>query len=1494
MRAVPTPDPSDAPRVDILNFNFYDWDGERPIAGGAERYVLELARLIAALGLRPRLVQNARRPFARRHEGIEVVGVVASPTLDLARMSEGFRDAVAGASLVIASPVELAARLYEGTLVVGINHGIHWDYPNNRVEVHDPARDAAIVAAVRRCAACVCVDANFPNWLRCLDGTAAARTRRIANFVDLDTFRPADKSFDGRLTVLFPRRLCRERGFHDVVEAFDALLPRHDALDLHLCGEGGAAEEALAEAFAARHPGRVRRSRLALDAMPAAYAASHVVVVPTLFAEGTSLSCLEAMATRNAVVTTAVGGLPELVVDEWNALFQSPGAAGLAEALERLLADRAYAARLAANALTTVTAYARERWLARWQQVLHDALPARVPAPAAPAPPTCAPQGLEAAVARVGAERDAALAAADAERAARTAVAQQFHWAAGELAGIKASTGWAVLQQMYRVRFALFPRGSRREAWAKRLMHEARRHRGAGQGALPVAPAAAVPVPPALPAPPAPPAGQAPPQGQGHAPPRRPRPLVVCLPILEWSFRFQRPQQLARCQAAAGHDVLFAQHSFGDALAVQPIERGIEALTLPGPRGANPYRDRLDEADAQAMAQALLAHLDARGAVRFVVVVQLPFWAPLALRLRALAGCDVVYDCMDLHEGFASNTAAALSDESRLLREADLVVVSSQKLLDHARPHARALALVRNGVDHAHFAAVPDRRPAPGAVRTVGYYGAIADWFDSALVAGIAALRPHWRIVLVGSTWSADVAPLEAASNVLLTGERPYAELPALIADWDACIIPFRHTPLTEATNPVKVYEMLAAGKPVVSVGLPELADMAREGLVAAAEGAPAFVEAIERALGDDDAQRAQARRAFAARNTWTRRQQAFDAAVEALTPLVSIVIVTYNNRALNELCLASVLHDTDWPALDVIVVDNASRDGTPDLLREAAARDARVRIVLNDDNRGFSAANNQGAALARGAYLCFLNNDTVVHGGWLRTLVGHLRREAGLGLVGPVTNAIGNEAKIPVGYDDLAGFPAWMDAHCAAHRGRLDPISMLAFFCVVLPRDVWRRVGPLDERFGAGMFEDDDYNRRVRDAGYDVRLARDSFVHHWQRASFKLLGEEEYLRIYRENEARYAQKWAEPAPDALAPLRRAAAAAKATVVFAPSVGWDIPLAQRPHHMARVLAADGCAVVFDCTNAADPVDTLHEAAPGLFLYKGAPEALAALPRLVVWTFSYNVGYRDAFPAEARWVYDWIDDLAVFPYDQRALAAMHARALREADVVASVARPLHAQALRARPDALYVPNAVESGRFEREPAPNPALADPAFAAVLAAGRPVAGYYGALAHWFDYPLLAEAARRRPDWSFVLIGPDHDGSLARSGVAALPNVHALGPRPYASLPGYLHRFDVATIPFALNDITRATSPLKLYEYFAAGRPVVSAPMPECMAYPEVRIAGDAAAFAQALDAARADGRDPAHVAKLRALAEANTWRERTRVVMDAVQAARAQPRA
>ena len=961
---------------------------------------------------------------------------------------------------------------------------------------------------------------------------------------------------------------------------------------------------------------------------------------------------------------------------------------------------------------------------------------------------------------------------------------------------------------------------------------------------------------------------------------------VLILPVIDWHFRFQRPQQIARIFAQKGHPVTYASLSFGPELAVAHIEEGIQELQLPASKSLNVYVEMPSQADTGCIVEALLRFVLTTAPHRpWVCIAQLPFWEPIVSELAKRIAMPIVYDCMDDHAGFSTNGEIMLAAEDRLLHQADLVVASSDLLFAKIQEVSKQSLVVRNAVDYAHFAAVPGTQHTTSSTLIVGYYGAIADWFDSDLVAEMARLRPSWHFILIGSTFSANTKPLAGFSNIDLPGEKPYAKLPKLIAHWDCCIIPFKRLPLTEATNPVKVYEMLAAGKPVVAVSLPELLPIAELGLISLADTAAEFVREIESQISQDSLLRQKARRNYASKNTWEDRQDTLDQAIRQLYPLASVVVVTYNNLALNRLCLESLCNDTDYPNYEIIVVDNASSDGTAAYLE--SLKHPRLTVILNDQNLGFSAANNQGLARASGDFLCLLNNDTVVTGSWLTTLVRHLQSNPDFGLVGPVTNAVGNEAKIPVGYRNLLDMPAWADSYCRNRNGCLDEISMLAFFCVAMPRAVFEKVGLLDERFGLGMFEDDDYNRRVRDAGYKVKLARDVYIHHWQRASFKLLGEDAYLETYYENEKKYRSKWAVDAQkntraDELAGLIAASKASPKTIIFAPSIGWNVHLFQRPHHLARVLAEDGYTVIFDCSNSHDDFALLKEVEPRLFLFKGEPELLADLHEPVLWTFTYNYEYRDRFPAGTPVIYDWIDDLSVFPYDQTVLAQLHARAMKEATVVASVARKLHESAQMDRSDAIYLPNAVEEGRFDHPPTPNPALADRAFKRIVSKRKPIAGYYGALAHWFDYELLARTAALRPDWQFVLIGPNHDGSMDKSDIRNHRNITWLGPRDYQALPGYLHLFDVAMIPFRINDITLATSPLKLFEYFAAGRPVVSTPMPECAAFKEVHIVGDADAFAGTLDEARNSIKNSGFLSRLTTLAQENTWRARAKLTM------------
>lgn len=221
-----------------------------------------------------------------------------------------------------------------------------------------------------------------------------------------------------------------------------------------------------------------------------------------------------------------------------------------------------------------------------------------------------------------------------------------------------------------------------------------------------------------------------------------------------------------------------------------------------------------------------------------------------------------------------------------------------------------------------------------------------------------------------------------------------------------------------------------------------------------------------------------------------------------------SIIIVSYNS--LNETtapCLESIFQSCSASDYEVVVVDNNSSDGTADWLRELMSRESRLRCVFNKENRGFAGGNNDGLRLASGEFFILLNSDCIVVPGWIQGLVRPLVEDKGIGLAGPVSNSVGNEQRIftsgATREEILREGLAWG----ARSRGSRFETEMLAFFCVAMRRDIVEKIGFLDEGFGRGFYEDDDYCARVRGAGYRLVCLEDIFVYHKGSASFSNSG---------------------------------------------------------------------------------------------------------------------------------------------------------------------------------------------------------------------------------------------------------------------------------------------------------------------------------------------------------------------------------------------------
>ncbi len=617
---------------------------------------------------------------------------------------------------------------------------------------------------------------------------------------------------------------------------------------------------------------------------------------------------------------------------------------------------------------------------------------------------------------------------------------------------------------------------------------------------------------------------------------KSPKPLyrhdVVCFSIIDWDFRYQRPQQVMAQFAANGHRVFYLSTTStlpDDAsprVSARLVKKNIYEIELAAGWLPDVYGEFIEGFNKRALLESLeelrrMFHID-----EAIAYTMISSWAAVALETRQRWGWRVVYDCMDEWESFPGIKKPVLEAEQKLVAESDLVVVTGKRLFEKWEHRSVRIVLARNAVDYDFYA----DRYAPNSLLAgvnqpiVGYYGAIADWFDVELLAHVARSRPEYSFVLLGGVFDVDISYLKTLSNVHFLGQQPYESMPLYLYHFDACIIPFKLNKITEATDPVKVYEYLSAGKPVVSVALPEL--LPYHELIYVAEHKDDFVTKLDQALEESDVQIVADRIDFSSRQTWEARYKAIEAGLVAACPRASIIIITYNNLPLNKLCLESIIRNTDYPNYEIVVVDNNSVDGTPGYLRYMAAQHSNIQVAFNTENVGFACANNQGIAQSNGEFIVLLNNDTIVPPGWLSRLLSHLQNPA-VGMVGPVTNFAGNEAKIDAGYRTLGEMEAFAEQQVWANDGLVTDIHMLAMFCVAFSRDTYLKIGPLDEQFGIGTFEDDDYSLRMKKRNLRVVCAADVFVHHFGQAAFKNLIEcGQYDELFERNRRRYETKW--------------------------------------------------------------------------------------------------------------------------------------------------------------------------------------------------------------------------------------------------------------------------------------------------------------------------------------------------------------------------------
>ena len=242
---------------------------------------------------------------------------------------------------------------------------------------------------------------------------------------------------------------------------------------------------------------------------------------------------------------------------------------------------------------------------------------------------------------------------------------------------------------------------------------------------------------------------------------------------------------------------------------------------------------------------------------------------------------------------------------------------------------------------------------------------------------------------------------------------------------------------------------------------------------------------------------------------------------------------------------------------------------------------------------------------------------------------------------------------------------------------------------------------------------------------------------------------------------------------------------------------------------------------------------------------------AGIDRAVLWFVVPHPSFMiDAVPHELA-IYYCIDDYAAHPgVDAARISACDVELTRRVDHVFVAPPALLERKQAANPATSFSPHGVDVELFAQAQAMSTPV--PEVAASLA--RPVIGYFGLIAAWTDVELIEWLARARPQWSFLLVG---HASVDVSVLAGLRNVNLVGPQPYESLPGWAKVFDVAIIPYRLNQQVRNANPLKLREYLATGKPVVSVATPEVDRFSDlVRVAVGRHGFLEAIESALSEG--------------------------------------
>ena len=352
-------------------------------------------------------------------------------------------------------------------------------------------------------------------------------------------------------------------------------------------------------------------------------------------------------------------------------------------------------------------------------------------------------------------------------------------------------------------------------------------------------------------------------------------------------------------------------------------------------------------------------------------------------------------------------------------------------------------------------------------------------------------------------------------------------------------------------------------------------------------------------------------------------------------------------------------------------------------------------------------------------------------------------------------------------------------------------------------------------------------------------------------------------------------------------------------ILWRSSFGYNVPLFQRPQHIARNLAKQRCLVLYEITTMTDDVKTLQRKEENLYLINLNNILLnnilmkelgqLDIPKyLQLYSTDWTLSMEDVqryLDQDFHFIYEYIDhissELSGTSMLPKAISDKYEYAMSHEDTYVVVSADLLEKDVlnkRGPKNLTFSSNGVDYDFFQRYE--ENFTFEPEFQTILDIGKPIVCYYGALAKWFDYDLVRKIAAT-DKYSIVLFGVKYDESFDEQ-LKGTKNVYFMGSRDYSVLKYYAQQCDILTIPFLINDITRATSPVKIFEYMAMHKPIVTTDMNECRKYHSVLIGKTHEEFLTLLDEAMQLRHKPEYIAQLDQDARSNDWSMKAQAII------------